>query len=208
MKNQFDASDTIESHIYYNTREVASMLGLSRGTVQKMVEDGTLQAWKTSGGHRRILGSAVENFLKNGQSAIPSNQPLQLSILVIEDDPALQKLYESTITGWEMPIDLNIVDDGLSALVQITRQCPNILISDLQMQAVDGFEMINTLGKDSSFNVMDIIVVTELTKADIDNKGSLPHGVTVFHKPIPFQDIHGYARAKLVSLAKDNPFSS
>ena len=208
MKNQFDASDNIESHLYYNTREVASMLGLSRGTVQKMVEDGTLQAWKTSGGHRRILGSAVENFLKTGHSTIVSNQSMQLSMLIIESDPVLQALYQSTIESWEMPIDLNIVGDGLSALVQITRNCPGMLISDLQIQAVDGFEMINTLGKDSAFKAMDIIVVTGMSKEDISHRGSLPNGITVFHKPIPFNDIHGYTRAKLVSLAKDNLLSA
>lgn len=208
MKSQSDVSENVESHIYYNTREVADMLGLSRGTVQKMVEDGTLQAWKTTGGHRRILGISVENFLKSGQSNILTTQSTQLSILVIEDNPASQKLYQLTITEWDMPINLSIVNDGLSALVQITRHCPDILITDLQIPGVDGFEMVNTLSKDTAFNAMDIIVVTGLNKADISNKGSLPKGVTVFYKPIPFQDIHGYASAKLASIAKDNPFSA
>ena len=202
MKNQLDVTDNknIEDPIYYNTREVAEMLALSRGTVQKMVEQGKLQAWKTSGGHRRILGSSVESFLKNRkQNTFPS----RLSILVVEDDLALQKLYQLTMAGWDMPIDLNIVGDGLSGLVQIARHYPDILIADLRMPGVDGFEMIDTLRKDHLFNKMDIIVVTGLSKADISRRGWTPKGVTVFHKPVPFHEIHGYVSAKLASLQRN-----
>ena len=202
MKNQLDVTENknIEDPIYYNTREVAEMLALSRGTVQKMVEQGKLQAWKTSGGHRRILGSSVESFLKNRkQNTFPS----RLSILVVEDDLALQKLYQLTMAGWDMPIDLNIVGDGLSGLVQIARHYPDILIADLRMPGVDGFEMIDTLRKDHLFNKMDIIVVTGLSKADISRRGWTPKGVTVFHKPVPFHEIHGYVSAKLASLQRN-----
>ena len=210
MKNQLDVTENknIEDPIYYNTREVAEMLALSRGTVQKMVEQGTLQAWKTSGGHRRILGSSVESFLKNRKQNTFSTQPSRLSILVVEDDPALQKLYQLTIAEWDMPIDLNIVGDGLSGLVHIARHYPDILIADLRMPGVDGFEMIDTLRKDHLFNKMDIIVVTGLSKADISSRVWTPKGVTIFHKPVPFHEIHGYVSAKLASIQRNAELAS
>lgn len=39
---------------FCTTREAAGLLGVSVGTVQLWVESGLLQAWKTSGGHRRV----------------------------------------------------------------------------------------------------------------------------------------------------------
>jgi excisionase family DNA binding protein len=204
MEKQFILTTSIDSDSYYNTSEVAKMLGLSLGTVQKMVEQGVLQAWKTSGGHRRILGSSIKDFLANSQPQTNtfSDQPKQLSILVVEDDLSLQKLYQLTIEGWNMPINLTIVGDGLSGLVQIAKYCPDILITDLRMPSVDGFEMINTIRKDSSFDTMDIIVVTGLSKIDINGKGQLPKGVTVFYKPIPFSTLHGYVSAKIAALQR------
>ena len=48
---------------YLTTRQVAAVLGVSLGTVQQMVESGALQAWKTAGGHRRILATSVDSYV-------------------------------------------------------------------------------------------------------------------------------------------------
>ena len=46
---------THQEQQYLSTRQSAKMLQVSLGTAQKMVEEGDLIAWKTRGGHRRIL---------------------------------------------------------------------------------------------------------------------------------------------------------
>jgi excisionase family DNA binding protein len=216
MKKQFDFSKkqlnfnaSLESDAYYNTREVAEMLGLSLGTVQKMVERGALQAWKTAGGHRRILGSSIEDFLKTHQQQPNTffDQSKNLSVLLIEDNPSLQKHYEQSVAESNMPINLSFVNDGLSAFVEIAKHSPDILITDLCISGVDGLEMINTIRKDPWFDTMDIIVVTTLNKIDIDSKGLLPKGVTVFYKPMPFNTLYGYVSAKLALLQRvTSPF--
>ena len=50
---------------FYSTRKAAEKLGLSLGTVQKMVETGALSAWKTAGGHRRVIASSVTNYMNS-----------------------------------------------------------------------------------------------------------------------------------------------
>jgi excisionase family DNA binding protein len=50
------------SAAYFSTSEVAKVLGLSVGTVQRMVETGVFKAFVTQGGHRRILSSSLEEF--------------------------------------------------------------------------------------------------------------------------------------------------
>ena len=52
-------------HAYISTRESAKRLNVSLGTIQKMVEMGELTAWKTRGGHRRILVQSIDDHLKN-----------------------------------------------------------------------------------------------------------------------------------------------
>jgi len=54
---------------YYSTSQTAQMLGLSVGTVQRMVESGALQAYTTEGGHRRILASSVRRYCQ--QHGVP-----------------------------------------------------------------------------------------------------------------------------------------
>lgn len=50
------------SHSYYSTSQTAQMLGLSVGTVQRMVASGVLQAYTTQGGHRRILAASLRRY--------------------------------------------------------------------------------------------------------------------------------------------------
>jgi len=51
-----------EQNIYYSTRQTARILGLSVGTVQRMVSAGALEAYTTEGGHRRILATSVRHY--------------------------------------------------------------------------------------------------------------------------------------------------
>lgn len=46
----------------YSTLEVARLLGMAVRSVQMMVDRGELTAWKTPGGHRRILRESVERW--------------------------------------------------------------------------------------------------------------------------------------------------
>jgi excisionase family DNA binding protein len=49
---------------YLSTTQAAHRLGLSVGTVQRMVESGILQAYTTQGGHRRILTTSLNHYCR------------------------------------------------------------------------------------------------------------------------------------------------
>lgn len=52
----------VDSGFYCTTAEAARSLGVSIRTIQLWVDSGVLTAWKTVGGHRRILLDSVERF--------------------------------------------------------------------------------------------------------------------------------------------------
>jgi excisionase family DNA binding protein len=62
---------------YFSTSQTAQMLGLSVGTIQRMVESGTLQAYTTQGGHRRILASSLRHYCQT--QGVPGTQALPAS---------------------------------------------------------------------------------------------------------------------------------
>jgi excisionase family DNA binding protein len=187
---------------FYSTREAAEKLGLSLGTVQKMVETGALSAWKTAGGHRRVIASSVTSYMTARESNIRAVRNQQLSILVVEDDTEIQKLYALNVAEWDLNVDLKLVGDGLTALLHIAKHHPDLVIADLRMKGLDGFEMIHTLHNDSSFDEMDIVVVTGMHKDEIAARGGLPKGMTVLTKPISFSTLEGYVKAKEAARVK------
>ncbi len=48
---------------FLTTREVSSLLGVSTGTVQKMVDKKILESYLTTGGHRRISIASVKRYM-------------------------------------------------------------------------------------------------------------------------------------------------
>lgn len=170
-----------------STREAAAMLGVSLRTAQLWVESGVLRAWKTAGGHRRILTSSVEALLKERKQALESpasNRPFKL--LVVEDDPDLLKLYGLHVANWALPITLVTATNGFEGLIRVGEAKPDLLIADLNMPGVDGFRMIRSLRANPDFRNMDIVVVTALGKDEIADRGGLPDDIPVYTKPAPF----------------------
>ena len=81
------------------------------------------------------------------------------------------------------------------------RQCPNLLVTDLNMPGMDGFKMIESLrGVGPAYEDMEVIVVTALSKADIEQRGGLPSQVRVFHKPVPFDELEALVRDRVATL--------
>ena len=201
MKNSTTALGNAEPE-FYSTREAAEKLGLSLGTVQKMVETGALNAWKTAGGHRRVIASSVTSYMNAREANVRSVRNPHLSILVVEDDAELQKLYALNFADWDVKVDLQIVSDGLTALLHIAKHRPDLVIADLRMPGLDGFVMIHKLHNDPSFGEMDIVVVTGMHKDEIAARGGLPKGMTVLSKPVSFATLQGYVNAKEAARAK------
>ncbi len=194
-----------------STREAAEQLGVALRTVQLWVESGVLPAWKTAGGHRRISRVAVERLIGERRAALSGDTrpaPLsasgeaRLQVMVVEDEPELLRLFSMVIAGWGLPIDVTAASDGFEALLRMGRQCPDLLVTDLNMPGMDGFKMITSLrGVGPAYDDMEIVVVTALSAADIARRGGLPSDVRVFHKPVPFDALEALVRERIAALA-------
>lgn len=182
-----------------STSEAAQLLGVSNTTIQIMVERGELEAWRTRGGHRRIRLASLER-LKSMRTLRNGRRPEEhlLEVLIIEDDLALRSLYEHTIASWGLPIELSSASDGMEALLMVERKRPDVLIMDLFMEPVGGFQLLRMLRRHREFNDMVIIVATGLDEAEIDAKGGLPKGVILYRKPVAFEKLEGFIEASLL----------
>lgn len=186
----------------YTSKEAASLLGVTPRTIQLWSDSGILQAHKTPGGHRRFTTSALEALsVQFDEDAKEQAVAETLRVLIAEDEPDLQKLYEMTMSGWDLPLELNIVKDGYEALVQFGKTQPHVLILDLNMPRMDGFHMLSVINNLIGASDTEVIVVTALSKGDIADHGGVPDGIKVFSKPIPFEDIESLLNKRVEQLS-------
>ena len=125
----------------------------------------------------------------------------RLRVVVVEDDKVLLKLYKITVGRWNLPIDLECVSNGYDALLAIGRDSPDLLVSDLRMPGMDGFQMMRALTGSPFREGMEIVVVTGLDAAEIAAEGGLPPDIRVFHKPVSFGDLRAIAEDLLARRA-------
>ncbi|TVT61122.1 MAG: response regulator [Azoarcus sp. PHD] len=193
---------------FISTAQAARQLGLSLGAVQQMVEHGKLVAWKTAGGHRRIRQDSVDALLSNvtpqPAAAAPVARPHgdKLSIMVLEDDLLLQTVYRETMAKWGLPLEIQMFGNGLDALLEVGRSMPDLLIADLRMSGLDGFQMIRRLRDNPATQDLPIVVVSVLSPEEIAAEGGLPDDVTVYGKPVPFRELHGYIQAQIARIRR------
>lgn len=135
--------------------------------------------------------------LVNAQSSVD-----KLRILVVEDDESLKRVYEIHLSTWSMVPIVDTARDGFDGLVKVGLQRPDLLISDLQMPHLDGFEMIRSLRRMPSCADMQIVVVTGLSPDDIAAAGGLPPDIQVFSKPVSFVRLEEIAVAVAENKAR------
>jgi excisionase family DNA binding protein len=178
---------------YLSTRQAADLLNVSVSTVQKMVEAGQLQAWKTKGGHRRILASALSGIARPRR---PGDWASNVSnVLVVEDNAAMITFYQKLFAKEERRAHVTYASDAAEALLLIERNRPSLIITDLLMEPFDGFHLLRVLRKSAEFRQIRILVVTGMTPAAIEAKGGLPPGVVMYRKPVSMERIEGYLDA-------------
>ena len=130
---------------------------------------------------------------QSGKSLEQKKQSDELTVLVVEDEPALRRLYEIKLRGWQLPITVISADDGYEALILIGKNKPDLLITDLHMPGMDGFRMINTICSMSELSDVEIVVVSGLDAAEIARRGDIPKGIPILPKPIPFDRLRTIA---------------
>ena len=85
------------------------------------------------------------------------------SVLVVEDDPAASELLRRTLEseGWRVTVARN----GREALAQMDREEPAIILLDLMMPEMDGFEFLSEIRALPRASTVPVVVVTakELT---------------------------------------------
>lgn len=197
----------------FSTREVAQRLGMAVRSVQLMVDRGELQAWRTPGGHRRILRSSLDHWL-TGRGLAPTKiadvpvveaPATKLRALLIEDSVHYQNLV-SLITAQQFPdLDLHTANDGIGGLVMYGQLQPEILLVDILLPGIDGAALVTSLRSQPQFASSELIFVTALDEQQREPYAFALSGLPVVHKPRLVSDLPPLLTAAIQRVQANHP---
>ncbi|MCF8146756.1 MAG: response regulator [Deltaproteobacteria bacterium] len=148
----------MEQEIFGVTR-AAQYCAVSRGTLWKHIKSGALKASLTPGGHYRILKEDLEDFARDkGMYPLANYRPVEKKILIVDDDPHIRNVLTAMLSreGFET----ETASDGFEAGVKAMGFKPSLIILDLFMPGMDGFEACRRLKADPAGKNMKILIIT------------------------------------------------
>ncbi len=96
----------------------------------------------------------------------PANAPGMSRVLVVDDNPQNQELLAAYLET--MDVEVATADDGVTALQQIAADPPDLILLDIMMPRMSGFEVCTKLKSDPATRDIPVIMVTALDRmADI-----------------------------------------
>jgi excisionase family DNA binding protein len=142
--------------------QVAEICRVSKKTVLNWIYDGALKAFTTYGGHYRIWPANVKKFLDSSGMDIPFDfiDDRTTHILIIDDDDAYSQMLRDAIVADLPSVEVVTTDDGYEGLMLIGEIKPQLVILDIKMPKLDGFQVLELLKSRKTEHDMKVLIVS------------------------------------------------
>jgi putative two-component system response regulator len=102
---------------------------------------------------------AIGNIAATRRLIQPDRTPV---VLVVDDGAANRELIEACLAGVECRV--RTAEDGVSALKAISASPPDLILLDVQMPGMDGYEVCRRVKANSTSRLIPIVMITSLDR--------------------------------------------
>lgn len=190
-------SNTSGARRSLTTGEVAARCDVSLGAVKNWIRQGKLRAVRTPGGHFRVAAADFERF--RAAFRFPAAPVGEWRILVVDDE---RDVVETILDGLRdiRPLpQLEIALDGYEGLLKVGTFRPHVLIFDINLPGVDGYQICRRIKADPMTRVTRIVAITgDVTSAS--KAAAIAAGVDgFFGKPFELPAVTAMVRRLVAS---------
>jgi two-component system NtrC family sensor kinase len=104
---------------------------------------------------------------------------MKKKIMIVEDDKRLQELYTTNFeaAGYEVVIEA----DGLSGISEVVEKKPDIILLDVMMPNMDGFDFLRVMQENTDVNV-PVVICSNLSDQATHDRALLAGAAAVLLK--------------------------
>jgi len=164
---------------------------VSSKTIINWIESGHIKAYKTVGGHRRINRSDLEAFMKKQGIPLPdaTEEGQRLKILVVDDDPIIVETIVQALEEDEFNYEVISASDGFEAGLQVEHFRPHLMILDIMMPDIKGYDVCKKIKENPDTKDMKIIVLSAYLDEEKFKKMKEYGADACFSKPFPLPQL-------------------
>ncbi len=120
-----------------------------------------------------------------------------MKVLLVDDTRTLLSLIQVYLLGWQL--EFVEARDGVEGLAKAREHKPDLIISDIRMPGMDGFEFCAAVRADRALHGVPFVMLTSLTDDMSRRKGKLVGASSFLTKPIAPEQLRGIV-AELLKL--------
>jgi excisionase family DNA binding protein len=145
---------------YLTPNQVAELLMVTPAAVRQWTEKGELSALTTLGGHRRFLPADVDRFAEKHGLTLNKAEEGLLRVLIVDDDEQFSGYLQQLLLEYADQVITDVAEDGFSAGIKMTEFKPQVVLLDLMMPNLNGFEACRLLRSTLGQGKVYIIAMT------------------------------------------------
>ncbi len=153
----------------YTTGEVADFCDVTINAVKKWIAAGKLSAFRTPGGHYRVKQDDFKSFAGKYKLDVKDRLfPERKKILVADDERGIVEYVKAAIETMQMGWVVETAFDGYEALIKVGDFKPELLVLDIRMPKIDGFDVTRRIKGDPATKDIKILAITAYGKDDME----------------------------------------
>jgi len=124
----------------------------------------------------------------------------EITVLAVDDSASIRKLVELTLRREGYTVVT--ADSGLTALAALARRRPDLLLLDVMLLALDGFQLCRVIRDHPDYTDLPIVILSG-RESDADREAGLRAGVSAYlTKPFRPEQLLETVREQLLVAAR------
>jgi len=145
----------------FSTFQIAKMLHVDPGSVANWIDQKLLEAHRTPGGHRRVAANDLIDFVREHKMPVPEElDTAPTRVLVVDDEPAITRLVARAIKATYPEFEITEAHDGFRAGQIVATLKPDVVILDLRMPGMDGYEVCQLIKSQEATKHTEVLAMT------------------------------------------------
>src|SRR5687768_1596919 len=133
----------------FSTHDAARICRVTPMTVIRWIKEGKLPAFKTAGGHRRILRQDLDRFCRSrGIPFAPDGEQSAGRILVVDPDSGVRDLVADAARAVDETLVIELAGDAFAAGRLVSSFRPNLIFLDQKLPGIDALDLVSMLTRD------------------------------------------------------------
>lgn len=125
------------------------------------------------------------------------------TVLVVDDSISVRKALERILVAHSLTV--SAVDSAEHALQALSSAAPELVIADVVMPGMDGFELCQTIKADDQFSAIPVILISGIVNSAVEEQAKQVGAAAVIKKPFNPTDLLPAVDAALQARTAEQP---